>query len=181
MFVPLMKSSTTFTAINASNCGSQGRCNVAYNIYESSFSLLGGTSAKLSWSSPSPVYFFAVTCTKAVTSAELQSGNGSQASQDCGTNTTVANGTGTSGSYSFSIPSGGSLVFFSFSQNSQQPTVSATLTTTSPLIGIVLLALGLLLAIVGAALKSKKPKQVPGAQAPGQPYPPAQPGFPPPQ
>jgi uncharacterized membrane protein len=180
MFVPVLKSDANSTAISYSQCGSSPTCTVSYNIYDASPGVIGGTSAKLTWTSPSNVLFFAVTCTNAVTSAQLQSvATPAQLSKDCGTNATVANQTGTSGTSSFTIPSGGSLVYFAISLNNQEPVVNSSLTTTSPLLGFVLLVVGILLLILGAALKSKKQKQAAAGQVAPSATPPGQPGYPP--
>jgi uncharacterized membrane protein len=167
--VPLIPSTSSFTASSPDCSGSS--CTTAYNVY--SASPVVPTYAKLSWTSPVTVYFVAITCTKDVSSSELDNANSSaQLSADCGTNTTVGNSSGTSGSYSFSIPAGGSLVFLAVSNSNTTPTVSATLTGTEPLLGLVVLVLGLLLLILGVVLKSRKQK-LEGIAAPATTPPPS--------
>ena len=155
-FVPLIPSSDNFSA-STSDCSTAPNCTFAYNIYTAS--PLIPTYAKLTWSSPEVVTFVAVTCTKSVTSDQLDSANTSAEVQAaCGTNSTVGNTTGTSGSYSFTIPAGGSLVFLAVTGSSTPPTVTSTLTGTEPFLGLILLILGILLLILGVALKSKRQK-----------------------
>ncbi|HTW39686.1 MAG TPA: hypothetical protein VMF04_02355 [Thermoplasmata archaeon] len=155
--VPLIPSASNFTASSADCTGSS--CTTAYNIYSASPVI--PTYAKLSWSAPTTVYFFAITCTNDVSTSQLDNANSSaQLGADCGTNTTVGNTSGTSGSYSFTIPAGGSLVFFAASSSSVAPTVTATLTGTEPFLGLIVLILGIILLVLGVVLKSKKQKSL---------------------
>lgn len=151
--VPLIPSTASFTATPA-DCMSTPGCTVGYNIYTAS--PLVPTYAKLSWSAPGAVFFIAITCTKAVTGSQLDSANSSQQQADCGTSTIVGNTSGTSGSYTFTVPAGGSLVYLAIASSSTAPTVSATLTGTEPFLGLVVLVLGVILLILGVALRSKK-------------------------
>jgi hypothetical protein len=103
------------------------------------------------------VDFDAVTCSNDVSSSELDHANTSSEFQaDCGTEGAVANGSGTSGSYSLTIPAGGSLVYRAYSFTPAAPQFSATLTGTEPLLGLVVLVLGIILLILGVVLRSKK-------------------------
>jgi uncharacterized membrane protein len=142
--VPLIPSSQSLST-------SSGSGSPDFSIFTSS--PLVPTYAKLSYSSPVDVFFEAVTCTKPITTSQADSPN---ASQDCGTMTTVANSSGTSGSYSFTIPAGGAVVYFAIGDSNS--TVSTTLTYTEPLVGIALIALGIILLILGIVLKCKKQK-----------------------
>jgi uncharacterized membrane protein len=154
--VPLIPGSSSWTASTAS---SGNPCSAGCNLY--SASPLVPTFAKLSWTSPTSVYFIAITCSGALTSSDLKNDNSSQLDSACGTMTTVGNSSGTSGSYSFTIPAGGSLVFlavYTGGGSGTAPTVSSTLTGTEPLLGLAILILGIVLLILGVALKSKKQK-----------------------
>jgi uncharacterized membrane protein len=157
--VPLIPSTSSFSAASASGSGSAAGSQIAWNIYSASPAI--PTYAKLSWTSPVTVYFVAYTCSNDVSSSELNDANSSgQFEKDCGTNQSVGNTSGTSGSYSFTVPAGGSLVFtaFQFTNSSTSTQVSATLTGTEPLLGLVLVVLGIILLILGVVLKSKKQK-----------------------
>ena len=156
-FVPVISDTSSVTAVDPSDCTSGPDCSISYEVYSASPSVTGGTSTKLSWSAPVPVTFTAVTCSNAVT-GEPDNLTPSELARVCSGLVTVANTTGTSGSYSFTIPSGGSLMFFATTSGTVQPTVNATLTATEPLLGLVVLLLGLLLAILGVVLRSKKQK-----------------------
>lgn len=132
----------TFAADSPEACSG---CPIGYNIYAASPSATGGTAAHLAWSSPALVRFVALTCTKAVTSSELQSDQSpSQFNDDCGANATIANSSGTGGSESFNIPSGGSLVYFAVSSSAHPPNVTADLSVASPLLGLSLAGVGAL-------------------------------------
>jgi uncharacterized membrane protein len=165
--VPLIPSSSSFTAYNGSTS------TIPFNIYTAS--PLIPTSAHLSWTSPTNTSFEAWTCSNAVTSSELQNvSTQAEFNAKCGTTTVVANTSGTSGSYSFTIPGGGSLVYTAFSfggTGSTAPSVSTTLTGTEPLAGLALVILGVILLILGVALKSKKQKAAAIAAAPASPPP----------
>ncbi|MDE1878941.1 MAG: hypothetical protein KGI89_00185 [Euryarchaeota archaeon] len=191
MFVPLIPSTISSTASNPSANGGM----IGYNIYQSSFSLTGGTTGKFSFSSPSPVDIAVITCSRAVTTSQLQQATTSaQFNAACGTNTTYGTtqvggfsfSNGTSGSFSVTIPSGGTLIWFALSGQNSPPTVTVTTTYTSPLLGLVLLVIGVLLLLLGVALKSKKQKQAATSLPPPQPWGPpsgqgvASPGAPPP-
>ncbi len=169
LFIPILPGNTNFSAVSPTQCVSQATCQVSYNIYEASPSLLGGTSAKFTWSSPSTIFFHAVTCTNAVSGSQLSSATTTaQFNAACGTSNVIANTTGTGGTYTFTIPSGGSFVFFGISAGTSSVTGSSTLTATEPLLGLVILVVGLLLLIVGAATTSKKKKAA--RSAPPQPW-----------
>jgi uncharacterized membrane protein len=153
--VPLIPSTSSFSASSASG-GSNS--SVAYNVY--SASPVVPTYAKLSWSAPTTVYFIAITCTNDVSSSQLENDNSSQQNAACGTSDTVGNTSGTSGSYTFSIPAGGSLVFLAI-QSGAPTNVSATLTGTEPLLGLIVLVIGIILLILGVVLKSKRQRSEP--------------------
>lgn len=155
-FVPLIPSSDNFSA-STPDCPTAPDCTFAYNIYTASS--LVPTYAKLSWSSPETVTFVAFTCTNSVSSDQLDSANTSaELRAVCGTNATVGNTTGTSGSYSFTIPAGGSLVFLALTGSSTPPNVTSTLTGTEPFLGLILVVLGVIVLILGLVLKSRRQK-----------------------
>ncbi len=166
MTVPLLPDSESFSASTPGPCNEGANCTQAFNVYSASDGVFGGTSAKLSWSSTGTVTFVAVTCTKQITTDVLDSQNASQIDAACGTNHTVADASGTSGSYTFTIPSGGSLAYFAFSSASTLPTVSTTLTTTSPLLGLAGVALGIVLILLGLVLRPKARRAGAGSAAP---------------
>ncbi len=176
MVAPLIPDSESFSASTPGPCGGDENCTLAFNVYSASVGVFGGTSAKLSWSSTAAVTFVAVTCTKQISTDVLDTENASQIDAACGTNHTVADATGTSGSYTFTIPSGGSLAYFAFSSASSLPTVSTTLTTTSPLLGLAGVAVGIVLVLLGLLLH---PKSRPKAEGGGGAAPPTD-GAPPP-
>jgi hypothetical protein len=157
MFVPLLSDTASVTAVDPSDCTTGPDCSIAYNVYSASPSVTGGTSARLSWSSPIPATFTAVTCTNAVT-GQPENLTPSELGRVCHGLVTVANTTGTSGSSTFSIPSDGSLMYFATTSGSAEPTVHATLTATEPLLGLVALLVGVLFTILGVVLRSRKPK-----------------------
>ena len=169
LFIPILPGNTTFSAISPTQCGTQATCQVSYNVYDASPSLTGGSSAKFTWSAPSTIFFYAVTCTHAVSGSQLSSATTTaQFNSVCGTSDVIANTSGTGGSYSFTIPSGGSFVFFGLSGGTSSITGSATLTATEPILGLVILVIGLILLLVGAATTSKKKKAA--QAAPPQPW-----------
>ena len=181
LFVPLFPSTISVPASNTAGNGGT----IGYNVYASSFSLVGGTSGTFAFSAPTSVDIAVITCTNAVTTSQLgQVTSDAQFNADCGTNTTygtssingISFSNGTAGSFAVHIPSGGSLVWFALSGQSSPPTVTVTMTLTSPLGGLVLLVLGIVLLLVGVVLKSKKPKTPPGTPMAPQPWtPPGQP------
>ncbi len=169
LVVPAFPSNASFRAFAPGECVD---CQPVYNVYHSGFSLPGGTNARFSWSSPSTVTFVAVTCSRSVSPNELDSAHGSeQQARDCGTNRTVADVVGTSGSYSFTIPAGGSLVFYAVSSSTTPPTVTTTLTSALPLLGLVLIGLGAVCGGLAVLVRPRAPEEVPPS-APPAPEPP---------
>lgn len=179
LYVPLVPSSETFQATDGFSCAESGASTcVNYSLFDASPALLGGTMAKLTFSSSGPVFFTAITCSKTVTTSQLQSAtSNAQAQAVCGTEDVVYNGTQegaqTSGSASFSIPSSGTLIFVAISDG-PGPSVSTSLTYSEPLAGFILLIVGILLLLVGLVAKGKKAKAAAAAAGP-QPWNPNQP------
>lgn len=187
-YVALVPQSGTF---NATTNGSGSMEN--FTVFDASPALFGGTVAKFSFTSTVSVDLYLITCSKVVTTSQLSSaGSEGQLESDCGTNATYgttstsggAYSTGTSGSFAFSIPASGSVIYFAVS--SAPGTVSATITTSEPLAGDILLIVGVLVLIVGLVLKSHKTKAsktgTPTPGAPGEPmnaWSPPGPGAPP--
>jgi hypothetical protein len=176
MFYPLVPSSSTFQSTYYLSCGSSsaGAC-LNYTVFDASPALFGGTMAKLSWTSSSAIEFLALTCSGQVTTSDISHDTAAQLNSACGTNQTVSSGgsPSTSGSYTFTIPSSGTLIFAAGSITTPGPSVSVTLTYTEPLAGAALLIIGVIVLIVGAVRKSAKPKPTPSgppqAWTPGQP------------
>ena len=71
--VPLLHSTSSFSS--TSNDCTGGSCSLVTDVYTAT--PLIPTYAKLSWTSPSTVQFFAVTCTNDVSSSEVESANSS--------------------------------------------------------------------------------------------------------
>ncbi|MGI0054948.1 MAG: hypothetical protein ACREBZ_04430 [Thermoplasmata archaeon] len=158
LLVPLIPVSVAFTAPPSSQCPSSG-CTAAYNVYAASPSVTGSVATRFSWSSATPVTFVAFTCSNPVATYQLSGLAGPRGPGVCGQSVTVANSTGTGGAYSFPIPPGGSVVYYAISSPSQPATVTGQITTTSPVLGIALVAVGVVVLILGLALKSRGQKR----------------------
>ncbi len=171
-FVPLVTQSVQQTG-SSSSSGFSGY------VWNNNGIVLPAT-VKISWSASSTVMFLYITCTNTITQSQAQAANfnisscngmqsyGAQSSTFLGQ--TIHYDTGTSGSQSISVPAGGTLLF---SGGSGSPTtINISASYPEPLIGFILLIVGVLILLVGLVLKSKKR----AAAAPPQAWGPGQPG-----
>ena len=169
-FMPLLSAGAC-----ASPCGA---------IDVQSKSLVVDSHFSVSWSGGgSSDYVAAIDC--GTTQPTAISSVATTPAQVCSGGTVVSSGTGSSGTLSVAAPNGDWIVvgaWTSSAATSIDTSAALSATATEGLIGIPILILGVIFLILGAALKSKKQKQV--AQAPPQawgPGPGASPGQYPPQ
>ncbi len=172
-FVPLVTQSVQQTG-SSSSSGFSGY------VWDNNGIILPAT-VKISWTATSTSEFFYITCTNTITQSEAQASNFNLTSSCNGMKTYGAQSTtfggqtynydsGTSGSQSISVPGGGTLLFQGASGTGGTINISASYP--EPLIGLILLIVGVLILLVGLVLKSKKRV----AAAPPQAWGPGQPG-----
>jgi uncharacterized membrane protein len=150
MFVPLLSSAS----VNLSSSQPEQEVNV------SGFSITGGIPATLSWTSNQPVNVSVATCSSVA-------GNGT-----CkGTVSLLSAENGTSGSFSFNVPAGGGIGVGMVGGDAATASVTIKLAQTT--VGLIVLVIGVILFLVGAAVRRKVPPPPP-------PPPPAAPAAPPP-
>lgn len=170
-FVPLVSQSVQQTG-SASSSGFTGY------VWDNNGIFLPAM-VKVSWTSSSDAAFFYITCTNTITQSQAQAANFNLTSscngmKTYGAQTTSFGGqtynydTGTSGSQSITVPGGGTLLFQGTSTGGS--TINITANYPEPLIGLILLIVGVLLLLVGLVTGAKKPK----AQTPPQAWGPGQ-------
>jgi hypothetical protein len=133
-----------------------------YEANVTGYSITGSIPATVTWSSSSTVSIDVATCTSVTSS-----------NQCSGTVNTLPNQTGTSGTFSFNVPSGGAVVVAVLSGGSASITVKLAQST----IGLILLIVGIVLLLVGLVFGRKKaaapvPTTTPPAPTSAPPPPP---------
>lgn len=116
-----------------------------YAFQVSGFSITGSMPVSISWTSNTSVILAAVACSGTC------SGNISSVSG-------VVLQTGTSGSFTLSVPDGGTVAIVAESSTGGPSTTTVNVTTAETSIGSILLIVGILLLIVGLVLKRKSAK-----------------------
>jgi uncharacterized membrane protein len=144
-FVPLIQSISQDTVANTTTESVfQG---YAWNI--TGFAITGSIPITISWTASGPVKTELVIC----------SGGGFNGYFYCaGTPSWPSNQSGTSGTASFSAPSGSSLLFAMYSQNATTGHVNGELAEST--IGLIIVIVGIILLIVGVVLKGKHTSHV---------------------
>lgn len=136
-----------------------------YEFQVSGFSITGSMPVSVSWTSNTSVILAAVACSGTC------SGNVSSLSG-------VVLQTGTSGSFTLSVPDGGTVAIVAESSTGGPSSTTVNVTTAQTSIGSILLIVGILLLIVGLVLKRKSSK--PMAASPAMPAQDSQPPMAPP-
>lgn len=154
MFVPLSpQPSQTLTQTSEST---------PYAFTISGISLTGSIPISVSWTSNTTITLLAVACSGTCGNLSTLSG--------------VTLQTGTSGSFSLSVPTGGTVEIGTITTGGTPSSTTVNVTTALTTVGTILLVVGILLLIVGLVLK-RKPKGM--AQPPAMPAQDSQPMAPP--
>lgn len=156
MFVPLSpQPSQTLT---------QSSTSTPYAFTISGISLTGSIPISVSWTSNTTVLLVAVACSGSCSSGNVSALSGA----------TIQ--TGTSGSFTLNVPTGGTVEIAVGTITGSASSTTVNVTTALTTVGTILLVVGILLLIVGLVLK-RKPKGM--AQPPAMPAQDSQPMAPP--
>lgn len=131
----------------------QSSTTAPYAFTVSGFSITGSMPVSVSWTSNTSVLLVAVSCSGSCASANVSTLSGAVIQ------------TGTSGSFTLSVPDGGTVEIAVGSVTGSPSSTTVNVTTAETTIGSILLIVGILLLIVGLVLRRKSSKPMAAASA----------------